>query len=231
MDFSKATDEQLRTIVEHELNVKTSLLKVLMNEYIGRGLFDGLIKSIINQVFQADKRDYNELLPEGYLSIAKSLNTYQPEKSTFGFYVYLNMKNDFIMLQEKTYAEKRKSNLDNASLNEPVSHSNPTEQVEFIRSNNNVEKTVVNKLYWEQEFAKLIPREREALLLFSQGYSMTEIATMFGLKSKTSISRQVKAALNKLNPNRPNVGLKELGLMTRETRGYRENKLHHQQIS
>ncbi|WP_077622026.1 sigma-70 family RNA polymerase sigma factor [Sediminibacillus massiliensis] len=220
MDCSKATNKQLWIIFQEDWDVPKELMKPLVEEAFQRNLFDNLIKHLINKMFNrfSNMRRYHfkDLFQHGYIGVVSALKAYKPGKGSFKTFAYLTIKAEFLKLIVKENSQKREHEKDMISLNVPQHDDNETSFLDQLADNNrNVEKTVLSKMYWREELNKLSPREQEVLIYFSQGYTLSEMAEMYKLKSSVSLHRQMNRAFMKLNPNRPKVSLKELGIVTR----------------
>ncbi|MEK5524125.1 sigma-70 family RNA polymerase sigma factor [Heyndrickxia sp. FSL W8-0423] len=220
MNISNATNAQLWTIISYDQDCPKHLLEQVVSEGFNRNLFDHLIKHLINKMFDRwhPERRYSfyDLYQIGYIGIMVAIKNYQPGKGSFKTFAYMNIKSEFSHHIEKINSEKRKIYNDISSLDAQRQTDNEeTFKDSVIDETENVEKKVIKKLYWEEQFEKLSQREKEVLMYFAEGYSLHEMAKIYGLKSVVSLHRQLHRAFYKINPNREKINLKHSGMMTR----------------
>lgn len=220
IDWAKATDEQLWTIISDDWYIPKKHLESLVTEALNRNLFDTLIKHLINKYFErwTNERRYNfyDLFQIGYIGVITALKRYQEGKGSFKTFSYLCIKSEFCHHIANVKSKKRKLYEDMVSLN--VERMNDSEEsfIDFlVDTTQNPERITVEKLTWKENLSKLSDLEREILILFSQGYSMNEISKAKGYSGAAFISRLFHRGAEKINPYYEKQSLKDLGLTTR----------------
>ena len=219
IDFTKATVQQLWTIISDDWYIPKNMLHDLVEEALRRNLFDYLIKHLINKMFNrwGNERRYNfyDLYSIGYVGITIALKNYQEGKGAFKTFAYMNIKSEFNHHIEKINSSKRKHYNNSVSLDIEKHDDNEESFVNsLIDYEQDPERAVIKKIFWDENLNKLSEREKHVLIYFANGYSMNEISRMYGLKGAASIHRQFHRGIKKINPNAGDVKVKELGLMT-----------------
>lgn len=220
MDFSKATREQLWTIISDDWYVPKEIMKELVTEGLNRGVFDNLIKHLINKMFDRWSEDrryhFNDLFQVGYIGIIRAAKNYKEGKGAFKSFAYMNIKSEFNHIRDKNQSKKRKVYDGMVSLDvQTHDETDSTFLDSLIDDTWNTEKAVINKLFWDENFSRVNQLEKDVLIMFADGYSMQEIARIKGYKGAAFISTLFHRAAGKINPNYVKRSLKELGLMTR----------------
>jgi RNA polymerase sigma factor (sigma-70 family) len=189
MDYSLATDKQLKTIVQSDKDCPSSLLREVAIEMIKRELWKGYILYAAKQVFFDVKptilytlqMSIEEFIHIGHIEILKIVEKFQPGKISFKSYVILCFATYCKNLKRTAEAVKRKANL----YTEEVSTLDPKLQDRIFRSPVNVEKYVIDKITLEDCLSQLNEIERKALYLEAMGYTQYEIAEQLGYHKKT----------------------------------------------
>lgn len=219
MRWELATDEQLWTILSDDWHIPEQHIEGLVNEGLNRGLFDPLVKHLINKNFSrwSPERRYNfyDLYQLGYIGVVVALKNYKPGKGSFKTFAYMKIKTEFKHHLYKLNSEKRKVYIDQLSLDVQRHEDNEGTFLDsLIDQQQNPEKVVLNKLFFEEALSKLTEHEKSILLLFSQGYSIREIARIKGYAGPAAISKFFHRGLKKINPSYEKKSVKSLGLMT-----------------
>jgi RNA polymerase sigma factor (sigma-70 family) len=189
MNYSLATDKQLKTIVQSDKDCPSSLLGEVAIEMIKRELWKGYIIYAAKQVFFNVKAtildtlqmSVEEFIHIGHIEILKIVEKFQPGKISFKSYVILCLTTHCKNLKRTAEAVKRKANL----YTEEVSTLDPKLQDRIFRSPVNVEKYVIDKITLEDYLSQLNDVERKALYLEAMGYTQYEIAEQLGYHKKT----------------------------------------------
>jgi RNA polymerase sigma factor (sigma-70 family) len=189
MDYSLATDEQLKTIVQSDKDCPSSLLEGVAIEMIKRELWKGYIFYAAKQSFFDIKAtilytlqmSIEEFIHINHIEILNIAKKFQPGKISFKSYVILCLSTRCKQLKRDAEAVKRKANL----YTEEVSTLDPKLQDRIFRSPVNVEKYVIDKITLENYLSQLNEIERKALYLEAMGYTQFEIAEQLGYHKKT----------------------------------------------
>jgi RNA polymerase sigma factor (sigma-70 family) len=220
LNWELATDEQLWNIIQHDWDVPKEHIEGLVTEGLKRKTFNHLIKHLINKKFDRwdDERRYHfeDLFAIGEIGVFVAMKNYKPGKGSFKTFAYMNIRSEFNHHINKVKSNKRKVYKNKVSLDVQRFDDNDEHLFvdKLIDESMNPEKVVLKKIYWEEIFALLSDRELDALVSFAQGYSMDDVAKKYGLSSSVMIHRAFHRGMLKINPNRPKVSLKELGLTT-----------------
>lgn len=221
MNFSKATNEQLWTIISEDWYIPKQYIRDLVEEALNRNLFDHLIKHLINKKFGrwSDERRFNyyDLYSLGYVGIVVALNNYQEGKGSFKTFAYMNISTEFNHRLDKINSKKREHYKNIVSLDVKKHGDNEEAFIDsLIDYSCDPELITIKKIFWDENFNKLSEREKDILLYFAQGYSMHEIGKIYGFKGAANIHRIFHRSLKKINPDVSKVNLKSMGLMTRK---------------
>jgi RNA polymerase sigma factor (sigma-70 family) len=219
MRWELATNDQLWTIISTDWDVPVQHIEGLITESLNRKLFDNLIKHLINKMFyrwdNERRYNFNDLYSLGYIGIVTALKNYKVGKGSFKTFAYMNIKSEFIHHLEKINSEKRKVYESVISLDVQKHDDNEGSFLDSLMDESrDPEKIVINKLFWKEELSKVSELEKEILILFSQGFSMNEIARLKGYNGAAFISRLFHRGIKKINPNAEKINVKHSGLMT-----------------
>lgn len=186
MDYSKATDEQIKVIFDWEDGVSSRLLKGLYEEALNRRLFDSKILFWINNYFgsshraeQQTKLDIEDLLWIGYELGYEHIDRYKPIKP-FARYWYTAFNSQMGTLIRRTNAQKRTADI--CPLDEAIEWTVP--------DSHNTELTAINRVYIESIMSQLRDTEKEIVMRRYEGYTYPEIAKMQGV-SKGEMRKRV----------------------------------------
>lgn len=220
LNWEKATDKQLWNILANDWDVPANHLEGLVTEALNRHLFDHLIKHLINKMFDRwdNERRYHfyDLYSLGYIGIVIAMKNYQDGKGSFKTFCYMNIQSEFNHHIQKGNREKRKVYESVVSLDIQKFEENEESFLDsLIDETQDPEKVVLHKLFWEEEFNKVTDLEKDILILFSNGYTMNEIAKLKGYNGASFISRKFHSGIKKINPNAEKMNVKYSGLMTR----------------
>ncbi len=202
MNWTNATNEQLKAIAFHDNSIPTHLASGVALEMIYRKLWSGIIvyaakKAYRNVKYTLElslKMTFDELIHIGHIEIMESLKKYQPGMRTIKTYVIMHLIGRFINLKRAAEQEMRIANIgtkDVDRLEEKV-------RDKLFQSPVNVERQVINKVMIDSAWTVLREVEKKAVLLEQQGYEQYEIAEMLGYKSKTHGNTLLKRAYAKL---------------------------------
>jgi RNA polymerase sigma factor (sigma-70 family) len=186
MDYSLASDKQLRMIAQYDPDCSPSLLEGLAIEMIRRRLWDGIIMYAAKQTYfnvvetytTKLQMNYEEFIHVSHIHILMMVERFQPGRRNFKSYVIMCLISYFKHIRRDAEAQKRKANL----FTENVDGLDPKLQESMFQSPMNVEKYVIDKIMLEEYLKPLREVERQALYLEAMGYTQYEIATQLGFK-------------------------------------------------
>lgn len=221
MNWELATDEQLWNIIQYDWDIPKKHIEGLVTEGFKRKTFNHLIKHLINKMFDCwdEERVYyfEDLMAIGEIGVIIAMKNYRPGKGSFKTFAYMNIRSEFSHYIDKVRSDKRKVYKNKLSLD--VQRFDDNDEHTFldklVDESMNPEEVVLKKIYWEEVFSLLSNRELDALVSFAQGYSMDDVAKKHGLSTSVLIHRAFHRGMLKINPDRPNVSLKQLGLTSR----------------
>ena len=204
MRYEIATDHQLLTIIKHEKDLPSSLLRGAVIEMLNRGMFDTLIAERVRKVFpdiqkteQKQKMDLEDFLQIGREHIFKALETYNPKRGmNFFSFVYMRVNSEMHKLLATLNYQKR----DASKL---VSMNNKTDEgkeyAEFFRDPYvDVEKYVIDKVLSEELLSKVNDYQRQVVLYRLQGYELKEIVNFLGKGTVKTLSVTYKRAIENM---------------------------------
>jgi RNA polymerase sigma factor (sigma-70 family) len=188
MDYSLASDKQLRMIAQYDPDCSPSLLEGLAIEMIRRRLWDGIIMYAAKQTYYnvretlTTKLQMNEeeFIHIAHIHIIKMVERFQPGRRNFKSYIIMCLISYFKHLRRDAEALKRKANL----YTENVDGLDPKLQESMFQSPVNVEKYVIDKITLEEYLKPLREVERQALYLEAMGYTQFEIAEKLGFANR-----------------------------------------------
>lgn len=204
MNYSIATDKQLKTIVNYDKGCSPHLLRGVVTEMLKRNLLDDLIYHIAMKLYRnvevrlsCMNMDLEDLLQIGYMEIIKAAHNFKPGKSSFKSFAYMCIWSKLTKLARDSMSdtrkgEERKLSLD--SFNEEVDDKTYI----FLDTETNVERSVIRQMEWEEQMNKLLPRQREIIYYRLQGYSLRYLALNKYKVSGNVIHQQYKKALKKM---------------------------------
>ena len=177
--LSKATNDQLMTILRHDHSIPNNLLKQVLEEAINRRLLKGYAIDNITK-FYGDVRPFmqqfnvtmDDLIQIAYMAILKAAETFKEGKAGFTTWLALPIKGALYTFTRDNKAEKRVVEL--VSINAPV-HEELT-LGDMLPSRISVEKQVIRKIRVEELLNNVDEQRREVVWLYMQGYTFGEIA-------------------------------------------------------
>ena len=187
MDYSKATDDQLKTIIEWDEAVPTHLLKEVYLEAMSRQIYKNRIYHWILKYFRYQERaeqqtglSIEDLFWICYETGHEYLKDWKPNKP-FIFFWYSVFINKTIMIVRKHTAQKRTGDV--CSLEGMEEWKVP--------GGNNTEPIAINRVYIESILNQLTDKEKEIVIKRYQGYTFKEIAEIQGM-SKGCIQKRIE---------------------------------------
>jgi RNA polymerase sigma factor (sigma-70 family) len=179
MRYHLATEEQLKAIISYDTDCPSQLMVGVVTELIRRGFFDGLIvkkaKAILGN-FETD-----EVKQTVYIGLYQAATLYKKGKITFYSMAHIVM--DRRIKTTLTVRNQKRNHFFNKARRieelESDSHFD-------IESGMNVEKTVINKIIYDGQMAKLTEKERDIIEKFIEGHSINYIAkAIYGYDQQT----------------------------------------------
>lgn len=188
MNWTNATDQQLKAIAFHDNSIPTHLASGVALEMIYRKLWSGIIVYAAKKAYRNVKHtlelslkiNFEELIHIGHIEIMESLKKFEPGMRTIKTYVIMCLITRFKKLKRAAEQEMRIANIgtkDVDRLDEKVSSK-------IFQSPVNVERHVINKVMIDSAWNVLREIEKQAILLEQQGYSQYEIADMLGIHKR-----------------------------------------------
>ena len=195
MNWEKATDEQLKVIIEDDGGVPPRLLAGVYEEVVRRNLYEGYFYSMLTKRFitlryavRCLKTPFEDLLQIFYIAGFQALKKFKPGKNAF-----LTFWARFAEMEIKTI--KRDSNTQKRSA---YVVSVDAEDVYWeLPSDMNVEKTVVNRITVEELLSILSVEERAIVLMRNEDYTFVEIGRQMGY-ARDTIRMKYNKALAKM---------------------------------
>jgi RNA polymerase sigma factor (sigma-70 family) len=200
MDYTLATNDQLKAIASHDKYCPSSLLRGLAVEMISRHLFDNLIMFAgrqayrsLNYVLKKLNIKHSELIHIGHIEILHVVDKFKPGMRTFTSYIVMCLIAKFKKMDRDAHTEKRMANIGTKN----VDALEEKMQEKIFQSPVNVEKYVIDKITIEECWPVLREVEKKAIVMDLQGYSQYEIALALGFKKTYGITL-LKRAYEKL---------------------------------
>lgn len=213
MDYTKATKNQLWTILKSDNECPLPLLEGVFMEALDRGMIKQFIISIMKKKkLHLDKpkhilgMSHDDLIQLGYEAGLTALKKFTPGKAAFLSFMYLCVCQAYDYQFNRLETGKRKG--ETVSYNKSISDENTMEYYYLVDHQTNVEKTVINKIRLEEKLNLCTPVQRTTFLLYLAGYSHREIAQRMNAKNNT-VSARIKKALYKMTGK--NINILKLG--------------------
>jgi RNA polymerase sigma factor (sigma-70 family) len=185
VDFTKATNDELKTILNHEKYCPTHLLSGAVQEMVRRNMLEDLIfysaKSVYRNVKyllqHVLKMDWEELYHIGHIEMLMQAEKFKPGMRTPKTFFIMCLKTNFLKMIRDAESMKRLANCKTKN----VDLLDPKLQDKLFGSPLNVEKYVINKIILEQALECLSDKERQAVELYQMGYTQFEVAERLGV--------------------------------------------------
>jgi RNA polymerase sigma factor (sigma-70 family) len=220
MDYTKASKEQIWTILKADADCPLPLMEGAFQEAVNRGMVRQFIKSVIaKRGINEETRyklhmDFEDLLQIGYIAALSAMNDYEPSKGTFTNLLFMKIHQAYGMLFKSINVKKRKGeemSYQKLILGESINHNETFEDF-LIDHKKSVEKIVIEKLELEERLSRCKPIQQETFKRYMLGYTLTEIAEQMNTK-KATVQRRLKEALYKMSGQ--SINLSKLGLFER----------------
>jgi RNA polymerase sigma factor (sigma-70 family) len=201
MNYTNATDQQLRTIIHHDKDIPSSLLEGVVLEMIQRNLFKNIISFASKREFDNLtymlhylKLDYEDLKQIAHMEIIHIVPNFKPGKMSFKSFAVMCIAMRFGKLIRAQGQAKRRANIGTSDVDDLTEGIQTT----LFQSSLNVEQYVINKITIENSWGALSEVEQKAVLLEQCGYKQLEIAQLLGYKRQANASKILTRAYAKL---------------------------------
>lgn len=189
MNFTKATDKQLKTIIEWDIGVPTHLLKEVYEEIMGRRILDNKIYTWIFSFFKskANAETKTGMATEDLLWICyelgyEILDNYKPDLPFIAYWYRGAIRKIKDIARNNTRLKR--------SCNKTFSWDD-MEDWKLPAGNNNTETTAINRVYIESLMSRLREVEKEIVIMRYLGYANREIGARQGV-SRQEIENRMK---------------------------------------
>jgi RNA polymerase sigma factor (sigma-70 family) len=203
MDYTKATDEQLLTIIKSDMDCSHSLMSGAVHEALSRGIFNKLIYHIFDSMFKDWRKvvsawniENKDILSIGYCGVLLSVKRWKPGKASFNTFVFMNIKSEFTRMLDRENTKGRQIYKVTESYDKQTADGINLKDI--MKSSNNVEREVLRKIELETALNKLTEAEKEVITYFLEGYSLNDMAVNVYHKSVSVVYRKYKNALIKM---------------------------------
>ena len=216
ISLSKATNEQLWVIMRSDADCPPSLLEMVVHEAIDRGMIKQYIVSTLRRYFQSVelglkklKCELNDIVQMGYEITVKAVTEYVPGRSSFTSFLYMKLTQLFGHEIQNLNALKRQAEVQSYNV-----EFQGDESLEYylVDHQTNVEKTVIQKVMFEEKLSLLNEILKETFMLYFKGYTYQEIAQMLGSK-KSAIKYRMDRSLETMTGRK--INLKQIGAFER----------------
>lgn len=204
--LSKATNEQLKSIVKYDIDCPTHLLSGVVNEMLQRGLFDAAItkciKRVVKDIKKAEtfyKMEYEDLMQVGRVTVYKSISEFKPGRSSFINYIFMRVFGELTKVVRIVTAKKRNPK-NEMSFHQETESGEPFEW--FLPDTRiDVEKQVLNKIEIEMSLEQINEHQRKVVLYRLQGFKFQEISKIMGVGNEKSISQAYRLGVKNMKEN------------------------------
>lgn len=203
MDLKKATNKQLKVIMNYDNDVPRELLKQVVNEMVDRGMIEHFIlycaklfwKRIAKNKTQLGL-EVSDVIQLGYMGILKALDRYEPGNLSFASFSRFYIKGEWQSFIRKFNTEKRMSERHKTSIDRAINAEGDSFGA-FIPSKVSVERNVILKVHFESQMDLLTPIQKLIVLKHLQGYTTKELSLVTG-KTRQNVEKHFYNALKKL---------------------------------
>jgi RNA polymerase sigma factor (sigma-70 family) len=203
MDYTLATNQQLKTIMSYDIYCPPYLIKKVVAEMMDRQILNDFIMYHAKKMFGIVKTkqiklglEDSDIIQLGLIGIWKALDKYEVGKSSFSTFSTYHMRAEWQNYLRKFNAIKRTMDREGTSM-ETVIDGDVGTLEEVIPSSVNVEKTVLMKIHFENQLSTLSPLQRTAILGNLRGYQNKEVAKSLSV-CRQSVDRAFKRAMEKM---------------------------------
>lgn len=186
MDYTKATDQQIKVILEDDGECPPLLLREVMEEAVRRDLYSHYMIRMLNNWFKAVrfaehtlKLTFDEIKYTLYMEAFNALRFYKPGKGSFKDFWVRFMIN--AVRREKRQYEAEKRTAEFFYIDEDPG------KVQLI-DDHNTERKAVNRVYIGWLLSKLTEEEQNIVLQYNKDRTFKEIGN--GLGRSTEYARK-----------------------------------------
>lgn len=217
MDYTLATNQQLWTIMKSDAECPLPLLEGVFHEAVNRKMIVPLILTVIKKKFGSSEQarkalemEHDDLIQLGYEGALRAIQEYKPGKGIFSSFLYRNISHAYGWRYQFLKAHKRQ--IEESSYHQNLEEDSTLEYYYLVDLKTNVEKTVLDKIQFEEKLSTLSDVQRDTFMRFFKGFTYKEIAEQMGTK-KSCISSRMKKCFIKMTGH--DVNLRDLGLVER----------------
>lgn len=203
MKLELATNKQLITIMNYDRECPPSLMKLVIVEMLERGILESWVIRYSKKYFGYMKKgqvkmwlEDSDVIQLGYIGIWKALEKYKQGKSSFATFSECYMNTEWQNHLAKFNSQKRTTDREHVSSDVFINEDGDT-LADLLPSRENVEKTVLMKVYFENQLNLLSPLQRTAVLGHLKGFQNQEIAKRLK-KPRQSVDRAFQRAMEKM---------------------------------
>jgi len=172
-----------------DMNADRDAVLEAAEEAVRQGWFDGVVKAVPYKWGIKFGEIHDELVGRGWEAIARAMLRWEPGKSSFISYMFLNVKSKQLKYFKYIHNEKRKHHGEYMFyLGHHQSEDTSLKFEDMLPDFHNVEKEVIWKITLENCMANMSDRDKRIVTMRMRGYSETEITKVFGL-SQTRVNR------------------------------------------
>lgn len=200
MNWSIATNEQIKVVINHDGQCPAALLYQALEEAVRRDLYKNFMFDLIQRRFRSMefaeyilKTPFDELKQILYIVGFKALESYSPGKNSFFSFWMRFMNTKLSEISRAHGAQKRQGETTSIDL---VTQDDEDYQIQLV-SDINVERLIINRMFISELLSRLTPLEKEVVLLREQGYTFIEIGEKFGF-TPGYMNKAHKAAFKKM---------------------------------
>lgn len=203
MDYTKATNTQLWSILRADYECPLPLLEGVFNEAVYRGMIRRFILYVVKEKYTSSKNaqeqlkiTHEDLIQLGYEGASIAMKKFKPGKASFNRLLFICISNVFGQQRKYILAEKRQ--FEECSYNESLSDDNSVTWEKFLVDyRTNVEKAVITKIRLEEKLSLLSEVQKDTFLRFYKGFTYQEIADQMNI-SKNTVSTRMSGALKRM---------------------------------
>lgn len=195
MDYTKATKQQLKNILEWDENIPAPLLPGVYEEAVRRDIFKAYLSGIIFRVFgtsenaeKSTRMTMDELRWAMYEKGFETVKAFKPGDKPFVRVWAFFSKRLLIGIFREQNAQKRTAEIiDIDSVGEWVLPS----------SWRNTEKAALDRIYVKTLIGHMTETEKEIFLKRAEGYTQKEIGQIQGI-SRTGVQKKINFFIDKV---------------------------------
>ncbi|TYR75567.1 sigma-70 family RNA polymerase sigma factor [Rossellomorea vietnamensis] len=198
MRYHTATNQQLRVIISSDHTIPTDLLVGVVEEVLNRGQLDKLIAdsiySVIGRRQKTGRYEFEDLMQIGRREAFLASKKYRPDRGkTFTSFAFSVIKHEIIKYIVTQEAQKRDDS-------KTFRYEQLEEPIELPDYRTNIERYVVNKLYYQQmvNHPHLSDIQKKVIVMRLHDKSLQEIADVLHIKDCRNVSQIYLRGIKKL---------------------------------